>query len=235
MDESSSFLPFLKSQSPHVSDDVICLEQQRDEASFGLCNSSFDTFSDAGGAFGVDETMLNSEDGGVRLNADSAPFVFSPSVPPREGDADGGPFDIALPELKNDHSSELSIGDLSPIKVSYSKGRTPRIERRSSNAPDGLPETSSVFPYDWRSETSHHLYSTRSNPFFVLRSARNAFGNVKYLFPCLQASFVGSGAIHLSELGGIRQYRDRKVRRMQLLYLYYLCESTLTSLPFVSS
>jgi hypothetical protein len=171
----------------------------------------------------VDETMLHSEDGEVRQSTGSTPLKFSPaSVQTRDDDVDSGPFNIALPELKNDHStSELSIGDLSPIKVLYSKSRTPRIERRSSSFLDGLPESGSVLPFDWRSETSHHLYSSRSNPFFVLRSARNAFGNVKYLLPCLQASFAGAGTIHLSDLGGIRQYRDRKVRILHTLYLHF--------------
>lgn len=198
----------MQAHSPHDSATVVRLDQH-DDVSFGLCNSSFDTFSDAGGGFVGDETMLNSEDG-----RGTTPLRFSPSsAPTRECDADGGPCDIALPELKTDHSSELSIGDLSPIKVVYSKGRNPKFERRPSSVLDGLPDGSSVLPFDWRSETSHHLYNTRSNPFFVLRSARNAFGNVKYLLPCLQASFAGAGSIHLSELGGIRQYRDRKVRQ----------------------
>jgi hypothetical protein len=191
------------------------VDQHRDDASYGFCNSSFDTFSDAGGAFGVEDAMLNPEDsGGVRFNNSGTPLIFSPSsAPMREGETEGGgPCDIALPDLKNDHTSELSIGDLSPIKVVYSKGRTPRYEGRSSPVVlDSLPDSGSVLPFDWRSETSHHLYSTRSNPFFVLRSARRAFGNVKYLLPCLQSLSAGAGTIHLSDIGGIRHYRDRKV------------------------
>ena len=158
----------------------------------------------------------------MQFNVVGTPSMFSPSsVPTREGAVENAPCDIALPDLKTDHSSELSIGDLSPIKVAYTKGRTPRIERRSSPYGfDGLPDSGSVLPFDWRSDSSLHLYNTRSNPFFVLRSARKAFANVKFLLPCLQVSFSGTGAIHLSDVGGIRHYRDRKVwkRRSHILF-----------------
>jgi hypothetical protein len=207
-----------------------------DDTSLGFFNSSFDSFSDTGGAFGIgtDEAVLPQykQLDGVHLHGGTSRIFPSSSIP--RGSEAPSPSDIALPDLKIHtdfrESSELSVGDMSPIKLIYTNDRTPKIERRSSQfLVDDHCEAGSVLPVDWRNETNH-LYSDRSNPFFVLRSARKAFENVQYLLPCLQSSIGEAGTINVSNLGSILHYRDRKVRTRNYCYRFGLSFAFLTSL-----
>ena len=62
-----------------------------------------------------------------------------------------------------------------------------------------------AIPNEWENETSRQNH--RSNPFFVLRSNRLTFANMKYLLSCIRSS--STGPINLSQKGSIRLYRDK--------------------------
>ena len=137
------------------------------------------------------------------------------------------PNDIDLPELNspkyNLESSEMSLGDLSPIKLIYSEGSSPKIARRAaSHSSDTFHNNASDF--DWRSDDVNLSYiSNRSNPFYVLRSASKAFANVRYLLPCLRVPPNEANTITMSNLGSIRQYKGVMVRFQTSTKHYKAC------------
>jgi hypothetical protein len=95
----------------------------------------------------------------------------------------------------------------------YTNDSAPRIERRGSprtfyaHQEKGLDAA-----VDWRDNSNDQAHNNhRSNPFYVLRSARKAFENFQYLLPCLQSLNSEATAITMSDFGSIRQYKDKKV------------------------
>lgn len=171
--------------------------------------------SDTGAAlFGVDDTMtaITSHRYENRtLNRNGSRVFASSAVSHGQGSND-----IDLPELKspnyNFESSDMSLGDLSPIKLIYSEGSPPKIERRAeSHSTDTYNTKGSDF--DWRSDEINVSYpSNRSNPFYVLRSANKAFASLRYLLPCLRLPPSETNTITMSNFGSIRQYKSAMVR-----------------------
>lgn len=115
-------------------------------------------------------------------------------------------------------SSEMSVGNISPIKFVYSSNAarlhpTSVAKNKIIFPPsclysrDKAMEASPTFAKEWRSDYVQHCH--RSNPFFVLRSSREAFENTKYLLPCLR-SMNTSCPVNMSEHhGSIRQYKQK--------------------------
>jgi hypothetical protein len=179
-----------------------------------LYNSSFDTLSDAGAALsiGVDDSLLVDTSNRNSSRTPNIPVggnrMFASSGLPQVS----GPNDIDLPELNSAHdnlaSGEISLGDLSPIKLIYSEGSPPIIERQVASYPIDTFRNEGSSDFDWRNDEINHLYtSSRSNPFYVLRSASKAFSNVRYLLPCLQSPSSDSNTVTMSDHGSIRQYK----------------------------
>lgn len=183
-----------------------------------MMDSSFDTLSDAGGTFGMgsDDFILTPSNHGRILQTSSA--------------RGAGIVNISSPELKLQQdleSSELSVGDISPIKLVYTSS-TSVHEARNEPRQDAFMSPSmyafaptpfqadtqndtSVIPADWRQDAGYfNPYGRRSNPFFVLRSSRKAFENVKYLLSCLRSS-IEACTVNMSDHGSIRQYKEKKV------------------------
>ena len=209
---------YWKSSSPHVTFEVIHDDGHHDDASFGLYNSSFDTLSDAGAALalGVDDSMMadnSHRHSSTRTPSRSGNRLFSSAATSHVP----GMNDIDIPDLnsQNDNieSSDLSLGDLSPIKLIYADGSAPQIERRAaSHVTDTYRNKESDF--DWRSDEFDLFHSStgnRSNPFYVLRSARKAFENIRYLLPCLCLPSGDTNTITMSNFGSIRQYKGVEV------------------------
>jgi hypothetical protein len=139
-------------------------------------------------------------------------------------------IEISLPDLKSQRdieSSELSVGDISPIKLVYTSstsfheaGNVPREDAfmnqtkyafPPSMLPVDIQRDASVVPTDWREDIdTFNPQGKKSNPFFVLRSSRKAFENVKYLLPCLSSS-TGVCPVNMSDYGSIRQYKEKPV------------------------
>lgn len=134
---------------------------------------------------------------------------------------------VSLPNLKSQRdieTTEMSVGDISPIKLVYSSSvslNETRNEPRHHDHvfpplmfPVGAQNDASVIPADWRDDIDNfNINSYRSNPFFVLRSSRKALENVKYLLPCLRLP-TEVCQVNVSGYGSIRQYKEKQVRRL---------------------
>jgi hypothetical protein len=189
----------------------VTFEVVHDDASFGLYDSSFDSLSDPGVALslGIDDgTMTDASHQYSNRPANrSGNRILSPSTKPYTT----GLNDIDLPELNspsdNFESSQLSLGDLSPIKLIYSEGSAPTVERQATlHTSDTCRSKESDF--DWTSDEIDLFHSsTRSNPFYVLRSVQKAFNNIRYRLPCLFLPSEDSNHITMSSFGSIRQYK----------------------------
>ena len=161
-----------------------------DDSSFALFNQSFDTISEIGGtSFG-----LETDD------------VFqSPAKQARHSQIANAKNEHAIEEAST--SSEISIGDISPIKLVYDARPLPippaMHKNRFSNTMDVLP----AMPNEWKKEVARQTH--RSNPFFVLRSNRSIFANMKYLLSCIRSS--STCPINVSRKGSIRLYRDKEM------------------------
>lgn len=195
-------------------------EVVHDDASFGLYDSSFDSLSDTGTALSLgivdDCTMADASHRHSSRNTNrSGNRILSPSAMPNAP----GLNDIDLPDLNsqpdNLESSQLSLGDLSPIKLIYSEGSAPTVERRAMlQTNDACRNKESDF--DWRSDEIDLFHSnTRSNPFYVLRSVRKAFDHIRYRLPCLLVPSGDSNIITMSSCGSIRQYNGVAVSFFQ--------------------
>jgi len=146
--------------------------------------------------------------------------------------------DLNMPELKPQHeinSLDLSFGDISPIKMVYSntcssfqvgannvKPPAPLMTQAKNAFPAAIfPETqceAPIVPADWQQEDTVFV-AHRSNPFFVIRSMRKVFENLKYLLPCLRSMDC---QINMSDYGSVRQYKGKNVSRLPML-TYYCC------------
>jgi hypothetical protein len=180
-----------------------------------LYNSSFDTLSENGVTFSVgsDDPLLTDatrrkECEDRTVYRDASQLFQASNVPPAPG-----PNESDLPELSSPDeifvSSELSVGDISPIKLIYSEGCAPQIDRRAdAHSFDFGFEKGSNVSIDWRTDETNRLFSSnQSNPFFVLRSVRKAFENFRYLLPCMHLPPDDSNKITMSDYGSIRQYK----------------------------
>ncbi len=174
-----------------------------------MYNSSFDTLSDAGAALslGVDDSLIvdTASRNSTRTPNIGGNRMFSSSGLPQVP----GPNDIDLPELNSAHDNLASgESDLSPIKLIYSEGSPPRMERQVASYPTDTFRNKGSSDFDWINDEINHLYtSSRSNPFYVLRSASKAFSNVRYILPCLQSPSSDSNTVTMSNFGSIRQYK----------------------------
>lgn len=181
--------------------------------------------SDTEGAFGSgnDEPFLSNQS---RLQENEGRSIkrgdiraFSASSIPRGSDIPNR-SDIEIPDLNSPSnglgSSDLSLGDLSPIKMIYAEGNAPQVDLHLSQSIALHDEKGTTGLVGWKIDTNHVASGTRSNPFFVLRSVRKAFQNVQYLLPCLQSQKLESNAITVSDYGSIRRYRERKVRQEEI-------------------
>lgn len=196
--------------------EIINDDGHRDDASYDLYNSSFDSLSDTGAALSLgieDCTMADpSYRHSTRPANRSGNRIFSPSALPHAPSLNN----IDLPDLNsqsdNFESSELSLGDLSPIKLIYSEENAPKIERRATSHSNDTFRTK-LSDFDWRSDEIDLFHSSsRSNPFYVLRSARKAFENIRYRLSCLCLTSGDSNSITISNFGSIRQYKGIVVR-----------------------
>jgi hypothetical protein len=194
-----------------VTFEVLHDDGHQDDASFGLYGSSFDTLSDTGAALSLSIDDCATTDASNRHSDrptdKNGNRLLSPSAMPTSGCLN----DIDLPELNshpdNLQSSELSLGDLSPIKLVYSKGSVPTIERRVMLYTNDANQNDEV-DFDWRSDEVDLFHnSSQSNPFYVLRSARKAFDSIRYRLPCLVQPSAESNNITMSDFGSIRQYK----------------------------
>ena len=124
-------------------------------------------------------------------------------------------------------SSEMSVGDMSPIKFVYNHSsaapqHTPMAAAVHKNRfppprypPYHYPNDHSIpmmpppiVPNEWKRSEPQSIQ--RSNPFFVLRSSRHAFSNVKYLLPCLRSVSATVCPVNMSGHGSIRLYREKE-------------------------
>lgn len=200
---------------------------QDDNASFTLFTNSFETLSDNS------EHYLGPENSNHRSNDN----IYETPVANnhhRQG--------IDLTSL-SDHKhgadeSDYSIGDLSPIKISYNgsdgltdnnvtmndernchgtgeDGATIHSSPDNNEGQEGGGEDPARKIHDdcgGRYDRGSHEgdSSSLSNPFFVIRASRRVFASCKYILPCLRE--MDMCPVHINGFGGhIRHYKSQEV------------------------
>lgn len=169
-----------------------------DEASFNLFNQSFDTMSDTA-TYLRDmqhaETAGNLEGRNHRRDASQN-------------------MDISLPAL-----GQYTNGDVSPIRVfDQGRGRSiPGMEPIPVHFPqDDEEAVAAAHVHGHYGDVGHSHQapgvatnpyggSLESNPFFVLRCARDAFSKCTFLLPCLRPA--DPCAVNVSEHGSFQHYQ----------------------------
>ncbi|KAL7570343.1 hypothetical protein ACA910_017186 [Epithemia clementina (nom. ined.)] len=169
----------------------------QDDLSVSLFANSFDT---------VSEPVL-------RATFDREPPP--PLSPPfRKPTARSRP-DIAIPDLKHGHEeSDCSLGDISPIKVSYSNDvhqhqheqHQQQRDHHDHPYPHQSPETFTE-DVNWPCDSNGNAQSPVSNPFYVIRFAAKAFtqAQITYKLPCLHGA--DQCPVNMNTYGQIRQYK----------------------------
>lgn len=200
-----------------------------DEASFTLFNQSFDTMSDTANYL---RDMHHAESGN-RGNGDRLSPNFSLVGLHQHRRDTSNNMDLSLPAL-----SQYVNGDVSPMR-SYSEGGG------HSRFMSGMEPIPVHFPQDDAAAAAAHPHgyadysnqgeaaatnpyggSLVSNPFFVLRCARQAFSNCTFLFSCLTTS--DPCAVNVSDNGSFQHLQGsdnqayHEVSSVVLLLLCYL-------------
>lgn len=170
-------------QTAHKSSDAEHDDGMYEDSSFALMNHSFDTISDVG--------------------CSSIVFEDECIISPLKRD---GHKNIPLPDLSNDKNSEFS-----PIKLVYNSHTTthgdPSIQLKhdSQTMHSKRVPNYPIVPSGRYTETIKNY--RQSNPFYVLRSNRKAFENMKYLLPCLYS--MDTCSVNMSDIGTIRHYKEK--------------------------
>jgi hypothetical protein len=147
---------------------------------------------------------------------------------------------IEIAELKTnptDNTDSYSFGDFSPIKLVYHSNGTISEALRTDVAVSRPNQRAPVEQAAGILTALQYDSGSVSNPFYVLRSVRQAFQGCKYLLPCLSEQDVCT--VNITTVGHILHYRGTSVRPSTALYqdLYqtYLVltfHSLLTAPPF---
>lgn len=183
-----------------------------DEPSLGLLNGSFDTLSDAGASIMMSSEMLTPPKQSQRHRFESETINLNNSA-------------LSFAKCQTDDSnSDISVGDISPIKLVYlnsSSTISGHHQSQSQTAFSPSPyardqRNASVIPSDWQ-QGQMNAVTHRSNPFFVIRSSRRVFEKLKYLLPCVRA--ITQCQVNMSEYGSIRHYQPKGVVRTTSSFL----------------
>ena len=127
--------------------------------------------------------------------------------------------DIAIPDLKHGGpDTDYSLGDISPIKVSYSEMHhhpqppPPPPHQTAYAPPMTTTQDTAVHPNEmnWPCDSNGNVQSPVSNPFYVIRFAAQAFSQaqITYTLPCLHG--VEQCPVHMNSYGQIRQYKPSR-------------------------
>ena len=121
----------------------------------------------------------------------------------------------------DDSSVDISVGDISPIKLVYMNSNSAscghhQSQRDFSHSSYACGQRdASVIPSDWQ-QGQMNAVTHRSNPFFVIRSSHRVFGKLKYLLPCVRT--ITQCQVNMNEYGSIRHYQPKGTVRTTISF-----------------
>jgi hypothetical protein len=207
---------YILSQFPLPSPNTNHSEYGYDDASFNLFNQSFDSMSDTATYL---RELHQGDVNGYRGDDGISPSFAMLGPKDRHHHRRYGStphIDITLPTLGH---AEYGIDNVSPIRV---YGEENKSYRHSLSGMEPIPVH---FPAETDEDTVRHAHgehcfsnqapgtnayggSLVSNPYFVLRCARNSFSKCTFLFSCLGAP--DPCAVNMSENGSFHHYQTKE-------------------------